>query len=176
MSDRLQFHPWQLAAVGLALVVVTVLLTRLVVVNWAQSEADPKVAPPSAGISPSAPACEPSPLGTTQVTRSVDTLERPSSTPPPATLRARKPRAVLPLDQAERTSAVAQEPTESSGEPAKSAMAERGTPADDGERAGRDSVNDGEAPRASKAPRRFPFKSLSRHDDPRGRAALSESP
>jgi hypothetical protein len=175
MSDRLQFHPWQLAALGLALVIVTVLLTRLVVVNWAQSEAEPTVAPPSAGASTQVPACEPGPQGATQVTKSVDTPERPSSAPPPAMLRARKPRAVPSLEPRDRTPAVAQEPTESSGEPAKSAMPDRGTPADDAVRAGRDSVS-GEAPRASKAPRRFTFKSLSRHDDPRGRSALSESP
>jgi len=47
-------NPWKLTAIGLALVIVTALVTGLVVANWSRTDTDPKVSSASAPSKPEA--------------------------------------------------------------------------------------------------------------------------
>jgi hypothetical protein len=61
MSNESWKNPWKLTAIGMALVIATVLVTGLVVANWSGREGDKKVVDVSPGRS--APRLATSPTG-----------------------------------------------------------------------------------------------------------------
>jgi hypothetical protein len=170
MPGPIRFHLWQLAVLALALVILTVLLTGLVVVNWTDSEAVPK-AVPVAGISTPPPACESSPREPLSVERSNGTPQGSSPARPRMAAAAGQPSAVTAAGRPPQPATVVPPDRVPSGDEATWRVVVENT-----ERPWHDASRDGEAPRASKAPRPFTFKSPSRYDDARVRATLNESP
>ena len=63
------WNPWKMTAIGMALVMITALVTGLVVANWSGSEQEAKVpAPAPKASSPVASAHRPAPVRTAQAT------------------------------------------------------------------------------------------------------------
>jgi cytoskeletal protein RodZ len=173
----IRFNPWKLATIALSIVILTVALVRLLAVNWAQSEAQPTMTPPAPRSTP-APVCEPSPQQAAEATRPVKGAQRPRSARPRARYVASRPQALTPPAQPRQTSAVTQESTGPSGEPVQNAVV------DGSERASKDAVSDVSTPVLAKTPPRFDWKAafkhdrkaLSRPDEFKAKAALTESP
>jgi cytoskeletal protein RodZ len=151
-----RWNPWKFTAIGLALVILTAVLVRLAVVNWAQSEAQPMLELPVA-VSTSAPACQSTPQDAAKLASSPPGT---SSAPPRATAVSRRPAMSSP-EQRDRSTLAAQKPIGTGGRPVRSAMG------DDAERPGRGGWN---------SALRHDGNAVSPHDDPRATRSLIESP
>jgi hypothetical protein len=172
-----RWNPWKLTTIGLALVILTAVLVRLVTVNWADSEAQPLVGP-AAATSRTPLACESEPQDAAELAKPIRAPQGTSSARPRAMTPMSRPPAISPPEQPDRGARVAQKPIGTRGEPSRSAMV------DNARRPARDAASDGAAGSALKSPSRFDWKSplghdrktLSRHDDSRPPTPLSESP
>ena len=117
MADSAWNNPWKLTAIGLALVIVTALVTGLVVANWWRTDSDPKVSSAGAPSKPEAARGTssrstvpsqpgPVPVATSQPVAPAVTPQPRSTVPPQAVVDACHQYAAAQVGQRDKTTEV----------------------------------------------------------------------